>query len=125
MSNITLFGKFLRKIRIDNEQLLAEMAKSLNVSSAYLSSIENGVREIPDDFIAKISSVYNLNTAETMELRKAKVLTQGVTKISIGENSTSQKADTALLLADTFAQLNEEQITALHSLLEDFSKCNK
>lgn len=120
MNSITLFGKCLRKIRIDQGLLLADMAKTLKVSPAYLSSIENGLREIPDDFIAKLSSAYNLGTAEILELNKAKILTQNEIKFSLGEDPTSQKAETAFLLAETFAQLNNEQITELHTLLENF-----
>ena len=46
MSGVTAFGKILRKMRIDCSEVLGVMAKRLKVSPAYLSSIENGGREI-------------------------------------------------------------------------------
>ena len=38
----TNFGKFCRKLRIDNDELLYDMAAKLGVSSAFLSKVENG-----------------------------------------------------------------------------------
>ena len=43
---LTEFGKFVRKLRIDNGTVLGEMAKSIAVSSAYLSAVENGKKNI-------------------------------------------------------------------------------
>ena len=57
---VTAFGKILRKRRIDSSEILGDMAKRLDVSAAYLSSIENGLREIPDSFVEKISKEYGL-----------------------------------------------------------------
>ena len=48
MAEVTAFGKILRKMRIDTSEVLGDMAKRLGVSAAYLSSIENNGREIPD-----------------------------------------------------------------------------
>ena len=61
---VTAFGKILRKRRIDSSEILGDMAKRLDVSAAYLSSIENGLREIPDSFVEKISKEYGLSEAE-------------------------------------------------------------
>ena len=43
------FGKFCRKLRIDNDELLYDMAKKLGVSSAFLSKVENGKKKPPKD----------------------------------------------------------------------------
>ena len=45
---ITNFGKFLRKLRIDNNEFLKDMAARLGVTVAYLSAIEHGKRDVPD-----------------------------------------------------------------------------
>ena len=41
---LTSFGKFCRKLRINNGELLYDMAEKLDVSSAFLSKVENGKR---------------------------------------------------------------------------------
>lgn len=45
---LTRFGKQLRKLRIDREERLKDMADRLNVTTAYLSAVENGKRTVPD-----------------------------------------------------------------------------
>jgi len=66
---ITLLGKVLRKMRIEKNMLLVDMAKELNVSSAYLSSIELGKREIPNDFenSVLVSSIFTSNEVEQIK----------------------------------------------------------
>ena len=72
MAEVTAFGKILRKMRIDCSEVLGVMAQRLKVSPAYLSSIENGGREIPDDFITKIVTQYGLSEEQKYELEEAK-----------------------------------------------------
>ncbi|QGX87831.1 helix-turn-helix domain-containing protein [Escherichia coli] len=43
---VTALGRFLRKIRIDKDQILKDMAEKLGVSVAQLSAIELGKRSI-------------------------------------------------------------------------------
>lgn len=62
------FGKFCRKLRIDNGQLLADMAENLGVSSAFLSRVENGGKKPPKDWRNKIISLYSLDKNEIAEL---------------------------------------------------------
>lgn len=50
---ITQLGKFLRKIRIDCNQILMDMATELNISVAQLSAIELGKRAVSDATKAK------------------------------------------------------------------------
>ena len=54
---LTAFGKALRKIRIDRNLLLKDMADGLGCSSPFLSAIESGTKKIPDDMIERISNV--------------------------------------------------------------------
>lgn len=68
MKPVNKFGTFCRKLRIDNNQILKEMAEALGVSSSYLSAVENGKRNIPDDWYEKISNIYNLNPESKNEL---------------------------------------------------------
>lgn len=62
------FGKFCRKLRIERGELLADMAKELGVSSAFLSKVENGGKRPPKDWKEKIVSAYQLDAEKAMEL---------------------------------------------------------
>lgn len=68
MERLGEFATFCRKLRIDNNQILKDMADSLNVSSSYLSAVENGKRKIPDDWYEKISNLYHLTEDKKEEL---------------------------------------------------------
>ena len=43
----TALGKFLRKLRVDRDERLYDMAENVGVSSAFLSGVENAIRRLP------------------------------------------------------------------------------
>lgn len=53
---LTRLGKELRKIRLDRDELMKDMARKLGVTVAYLSAVENGTRKFPDAWIQIIAS---------------------------------------------------------------------
>lgn len=61
---LTHIGKQTRKLRIDNEELLIDMANKLGISAAYLSSIETGKRATPKNFIEDIERIYKVKIKE-------------------------------------------------------------
>ena len=42
---LTSIGKFLRKLRMSNGEILRDMAEALEVTSAFLSAVENGKKK--------------------------------------------------------------------------------
>jgi len=65
---VNAFGKFCRKLRIDNDELLADMAKGLGVSSAFLSKVEHGDKKPPKEWKEKIIEAYSLDGNKIAEL---------------------------------------------------------
>lgn len=65
---LTNFGKICRKLRIDNNELLMDMANYLGVSAAFLSKVENGKAKPLIDWKEKISSRYGLSGDAQSEL---------------------------------------------------------
>lgn len=51
---LTEFGKILRKIRIDQGEIIKDMEEKLNVTASYLSVVETGKRNIPENWIEEI-----------------------------------------------------------------------
>ena len=62
------FGKFLRKLRIDNGELLKDMAIKLNVTPSFLSMVETGRRNIPKKWEEDIEKIYSLSLKQKEEL---------------------------------------------------------
>ena len=59
------FGEFLRQKRLNNNIKSKTMAELLDISPAYLSSLENGSRQPPSyELLEKITAILELNTDE-------------------------------------------------------------
>lgn len=55
---LTEFGKAVRMCRVSVETTLAEMAKDLGVSPAFLSAVETGRKKVPPEMAQKVSSFF-------------------------------------------------------------------
>lgn len=115
---ITELGKFLRKLRIDDSEILLDMAKKLIMSPAYLSSIENGKRAVPTDFFNKINDAYELSKEQQLELQK--IIDKNAKNVVIDFSELNGDADyiqTALLFARDFSHLNKTQLSDMKKIL--------
>lgn len=113
---LTRFGKTLRKIRIEHDELLKDMASKLNVTVAYLSAVENGKREVPDGWTEVIAEKYHLSTSEQRELQEYAYENKNAIKISI-ENINDEEKHLALAFARSFKTLTEEEIQMMYNIL--------
>ncbi len=68
--NVTPFGKTLCKLRIDHSERLLDMAKKLDISVSFLSSVEIGKKSVPVGLEEKIIELYALDQEKTLLLRK-------------------------------------------------------
>lgn len=114
---VTGYGKILRKIRIDEGEVLGDMAKRLKISIAYLSSIENGDRNLPKNFTTKIVNEYSLKRNVRIQLEKAEEEYVRETKISF-KSVSPIKRQTALIFARTFNNMNDDDMKEIKMLLE-------
>ncbi|HVM86510.1 MAG TPA: helix-turn-helix transcriptional regulator [Candidatus Binatia bacterium] len=67
---MTPFGQRLRLLREQHGRALKDMARSLKVSSAYLSALEHGHRAQPKPgFVQQVAAYFNLAWEEVDELK--------------------------------------------------------
>ena len=60
------FGDFLRQKRLEKNMKSKTMSELLDISPAYLSSLENGSRQPPSyELLEKIATILKLNTDES------------------------------------------------------------
>ena len=104
---MTKFGIYIRKLRLDRGILLRDMAKDLGISPAYLSGMETGHKDIPQSLADKISSMYNLNTEQTKELKHSIMLSKQ--KICITTSQIAWKNEIVSMLKEKLDNLSEEQ----------------
>ncbi|MCF7559539.1 helix-turn-helix domain-containing protein [Sabulilitoribacter multivorans] len=55
------FGEYIRTLRNESELTLTQLAAKLDLDSANLSKIENGIREFDDKRLEKLADVFNLD----------------------------------------------------------------
>lgn len=115
---LTNFGKALRKMRIDHEEYLKDMAGKLNVTVAYLSAVENGNREVPDAWIDKLTEIYHLSVEERKELQNYAYEKKTNIKIDIA-GIQQEERDLALAFARSFRSLSNEEIKTMREIFKN------
>lgn len=88
---LTEFGKFVRKLRIDKGMMLGEMAKSMSLSSAYLSAVENGKKKIPTELVEKIIYDFALDENQSKALLESVENSPVVVKINLKESPSDER----------------------------------
>ena len=113
------FGKYLRTLRINNGEMLKDMANKLEVSSAFLSAIENGKKSIPNDWYDKIVNIYNLADNESKKLKQAIDNSVISTKLNFSNNSP-KNIGIALQFARRFNEksISDETFDSIMKLLK-------
>ena len=115
---LTDFGRFLRKIRIDCDEILKDMAEKLNVSAAYLSAVEMGKRNIPEQWVNKISELYALSDEDKEKLNSA--ADNSAKSITLNfENIGNAQKETAILFAREFENVDTETLDKIKKLLRN------
>jgi transcriptional regulator with XRE-family HTH domain len=115
----TVFGKALRKLRIDHELRLKDMAAAIGVSSAFLSAVETGRKKIPAGFVEKISGAYGLGVDDRHALEEAFEKTLWEVRIDLTRLSPVSRG-----LALTFAkQFDTLGVQDQERLLDFFKDC--
>lgn len=121
MPVLTEFGKALRKIRIDRQELLKDMSDALGVSTAYLSAVETGKRRIPIEWVERISGIYSLSSAAKSDLQAAADNSALDVKISL-DGASPVKRDAVLTFARALDGLSDEELTKIMSTMKKRGK---
>jgi transcriptional regulator with XRE-family HTH domain len=116
--NPTPLGQFLRKLRISNNEVLADMAQKLGITSAYLSAIELGKRSIPKNLFADLIELYSISKDEEVELQKA--IDTSVTSVEIDlDNVSLSGRETVLAFARKLKDLDDVALNNIFEFLKD------
>jgi len=114
---LTSIGKFLRRLRLGKGEILKDMAEALGVSSAFLSAVENGKKKMPDSWLQKLATVYELSTEQVKELRTAIIDTNDAVELNL-QNVTPGNRALAISFAREFDSLDEETSRKIFEILK-------
>lgn len=114
---VSSLGKFLRGLRIENQELLKDMAKKLGVSSAFLSAVENGKKKLPDSWYEKLSQLYLLTEEQLTKLKQAVIESSSIVELDVAHSTCYQKK-LAVSFAREFNSIDEDLCKKLLKLLK-------
>lgn len=115
----TDIGKYLAKLRIENDESMATMAQKIDVSTSFISAVETGKRHMPSTMINKIVDTYSLDDDEKSSFYKAISTSDCKAEITfkVGENAADSNA-IALAFASTFSSLTDDQLEQIKKIIE-------
>lgn len=90
------FGKISRKLRIDHNELLLDMASYLGVSPAFLSKVENGKAKPPIAWKSALREHYGMDNKEYRKLSESIDEARNINTLKI---QNVRKSDNDLMLA--------------------------
>ena len=131
----TKFGEFMRILRVQHHEVMGDVAKLLNVSTPFLSAVENGKKNVPEEWFAILTEHYSLSDMEIAKMKEAAENSKTQVKISIAkmkeaaENSRTQvkislsnteayQRETALQFARSFEGIDEDTALKILELLK-------
>lgn len=115
--NLTEFGVAVRKARLEAKVSLQGMAKDLDVSPAYLSSLEVGRKKVPGEWVKKIETYFYAKRVRVPNLAKLADVSNKTVSLE------GMNAQQAMMLAG-FARtsLTRGQMQQLAKLLKQFEE---
>lgn len=116
---ITEFGKILRIIRINSGDSAKVMAEKLNMSPSYLSTIENGKRNIPPEMEELLIRVYALSEKDIAKIRKAIASSSETVKINLTDLAEKKKQ---VIFALTKDDIDEATVDHLCEIIKKSKK---
>ena len=114
----TSFGEFIRILRIKHHEVMGDMAKMLDVKIPFLSAVENGKKNVPADWIEKISNHYGLTAYEKTQLTNAVDESKTQYKISTLSSGINQRR-AAMQFARSFEEMDDETALKILQLLSN------
>lgn len=111
---LTELGKVMRIIRINTGDSMRTMASKIGLSAAYLSAIENGKRNVPENMEELLSKHYELSDTDRVKIKEAIEQSSSKVKINLTE-MTEKKKKLIFTIKDT--DLDDDTLNQLCEII--------
>lgn len=117
---LTPFGKAIRKLRIDKNLTLYDLAFGIDKSPSYMSSIETGKRELSSEIFEQIVNFFKIPKSSSLyhELVNCADQSKTYVRIDFPKNVTSEAKETAMSFARHLPNMTAQQIEKLNKILK-------
>lgn len=112
----TRFGEFVRILRIRRHEVMGDMAKKLGVKSSFLSAVENGKKNVPEDWVEKLVAGYALSVEMKRTLERAISESRTQYKLSVMDKGVVQRK-AAAVFAREFENMDDDTAIKVLELL--------
>ncbi len=113
----TKYGEFMRILRVRFHEVMGDTAKLLEVKVPFVSAVESGKRNVPEEWIPKLIRHYHLNEREQNELREAVEESKTQMKVNLFSASALQRK-AAIQFQRSFENLDNDTAEAILKLLK-------
>lgn len=113
----TKFGEFMRVLRVKHHEVMGDVAKFLCVSTPFLSAVESGRKNVPEEWFNLLKEYYSLDDTQFEEMKEAAENSRNQVKIALS-NSKYYQRNVALQFARSFDDLDEETAGKILNLLK-------
>lgn len=112
----TKYGEFMRIQRVKNHEVMGDTAKLLGVKLPFVSTVESGKRNVPNEWIPILVEHYNLDAAEQAALLEAVEQSKTQVKINLVSANNTRRS-LAVQFQRSFEKLDEDTAAAIMKLL--------
>lgn len=116
-TKLTPFGKAVRKLRIDAGVKIFDMAEFFNRSSAYISAVETGKRNVTREYVDKVIDYFNQFGIDARELVDTIDISQKHYKINL-DGESEQSRILVAAFARKFPVLDDKKREKLMELIK-------
>lgn len=112
----------LKRIRLNNnDETLTEMAKRLNISTSYLSSVENEKRNMTNEMYRSICQIYELSPDQCEELLYLKNLASSRLNVNLESLEPGAKKTTVKFLSNVDS-LSDDDLARINKIINKKGK---
>ncbi len=111
----------MRVQRIKHHEVMGDIATLLNVKVPFISAVESGKRNVPEEWISKIIEHYNLSLEEQKELFESIEESKTQVKVNLVTASSCQRR-VALQFQRSFEKLDDETANEIMKILNKEDK---
>lgn len=113
----TPFGKELKKIMIKKEIRVYDLAKELDVSSAFVSSVLTGNKNVPKEWFSLLHELLHLSLEETSHLEDLALQSKDQCKIDL-TNCNDLARKTVIELQRNLNELDDESLKQINKIIK-------
>ncbi len=113
-TKLTPFGIAIRKLRLDKEMRLLDLAERMHQSAAFISAVETGRKAIPDSYLRRVATAMELSADEIRLLRRAAEQTRKEVRV---DSLASEQRELVAAFARKLDDVPEDVIERLKKIV--------